>query len=78
VAARHDFDPETAQRDVPGRLRDEATLNDIHPGQEVRCCLRRNRAHHRRGSVRGVAPGEHRPGLPVGARCRRRGDIGCR
>src|ERR1700694_299656 len=29
VAARHDFDPETGQRDVPGRLRDEPTLNDI-------------------------------------------------
>jgi Zn-dependent peptidase ImmA (M78 family)/transcriptional regulator with XRE-family HTH domain len=29
VAARHDFDPETGQRDVPGRPRDEPTLNDV-------------------------------------------------
>jgi transcriptional regulator with XRE-family HTH domain len=30
VAARHDFDPETGTRDVPGGLRDEQTLADIN------------------------------------------------
>jgi Zn-dependent peptidase ImmA (M78 family)/transcriptional regulator with XRE-family HTH domain len=29
VAARHDFDPETGQRDVPGQLRDQPTLDDV-------------------------------------------------